>query len=174
MRTTALLVGVILPAVALATSIVPHTLADRARVSDRVAVVQVLQRWTESAPGEPKRLKTFTRVSVGEEIKGTGPREVTIVQLGGRDGSVEQRIPGDADFAVGETALVFLTCKQERCWLVALGEGKVAISGDEAFVRDLFTGAWSKRPVRELVRELRAAVAPPVRPGAPQPTGVTR
>ncbi|MCC6333237.1 MAG: hypothetical protein IT380_04505 [Myxococcales bacterium] len=154
MKRSALLVGVLLPAVALSSTILPHTLAQRFAASDRVALVQVLSRVTEPQ-ADGKNLKTYTRLLVGEDLKGSGPREVTLVQLGGRSGATEAFVPGDADFSVGETALVFLHCRTpERCFLVALGEGKVAIDGGDAVVHDLFTGAFSKKPLKALKREL--------------------
>jgi hypothetical protein len=155
MKPRTFLVGVLLPAVAHSSTILPHTLAQRFAASDRVAVVQVVSRVTEPEGGDERRLKTHTRLLIGEELKGSGPAEVTLVQLGGRYGAVEARVPGDADFQVGETALVFLRCKTpDRCFLVALGEGKVAIDGGDAVVHDLFTGTWTKKPLKALMAEL--------------------
>ncbi|GMU59352.1 MAG: hypothetical protein AMXMBFR34_11150 [Myxococcaceae bacterium] len=156
-----LIPGVLLlsSALALASTIRAHTLADRFAASDRVALVQVVSRVTR-AQGNERNLKTYTQLLIGESYKGSGPEEVTLVQLGGRLGEVESRIPGDADFAVGETALVFLHCPQaQRCYLVALGEGKLKIQGDQVLVHDLFTGAWHKRPLRALVADLKKAAA---------------
>jgi len=155
MKRPAFLFGALLPAVALSSTIRAHTLAERFLASDRVAVVQVLSRVTE---GNEQSLKTYTRLLVGDELKGSGPREVTLVQLGGRLGNVEARVPGDADFAVGETALVFLHCRTaDRCFLVALGEGKLPLLGGDVLVHDLFTGAYSKRPLEAVRRELAQA-----------------
>jgi hypothetical protein len=152
MKRPAFLLGALLPAVALSSTIRAHTLAERFAASERVALVQVLSRVTE---GDERGLKTYTRLLIGEDVKGTGPREVTLVQLGGRLGNLESRVPGDADFAVGETALVFLHCRTaERCFLVALGEGKVPVVGSDALVHDLFTGAWSRKPLAVLKAEL--------------------
>ncbi|MEW5739637.1 MAG: hypothetical protein AB1938_11960 [Myxococcota bacterium] len=157
MKRPAFLLAVLLPAAALSSTLIPHTLAQRFAASDRVALVQVLSRVTE-AQGNERNLKTFTRLLIGEDYKGSGPREVTLVQIGGRLGNVESRIPGDADFTVGETALVFLHCRTpERCYLTALGEGKVAISGGDAIVHDLFTGEWSRKPLERLISEMKKA-----------------
>jgi hypothetical protein len=144
--------------VTIASTIVPHTLIERARRSDRVAVVQVLGQRVERS-GSPARptLKTFTRVAVGDELRGSGPRELTIVQLGGRDGPWELHVPGDASFVVGETDLVFLRCQGERCALVALGEGRLPLVNGELFVRDLFTNQVVKRSLASVMTELKAA-----------------
>lgn len=161
MKRPALLLCVLLPAVALSSTIRVHTIEQRYAASDRVALVQVLSRVTEPQ-GDPKNLKTFTRLLIGEDVKGSGPREVTLVQLGGRYGSVEARIPGDADFTVGETALVFLHCRTpERCYLVALGEGKVPLIGGDALVHDLSTNEWSRRPLAKLISQLKKSEAKP-------------
>ena len=158
----------LVPLAGLATTLVPHTLADRAREADRVALVQVIARQTVAEGNDPRRIKTYTELAVGEDLKGTGPRTVTLVQLGGTWGAYTQQLPGDADFALGETALVFLKCNGTRCFLVALGEGKIQISGDQAFVHDLFTHRWARRPVADLMAELRT-VAPAPLPIAPRP-----
>ncbi len=143
---------------AIASTLVPHTLLERARRSDRVAVVQVLEQWVERS-GNPQRptLKTFTRVAVGEQVRGSGPGELTIVQFGGRDGPWELRVPGDATFVPGETDLVFLRCQGERCALVALGEGRLPVVNGELQVRDLFSGQVSKRSLASVMAELKAA-----------------
>jgi hypothetical protein len=63
---------------------------------------------------------------------------------------------------VGETALVFLTCASaERCYLVALGEGRLSIVGGDVVYRDLSSGEWLRRPVADVRRELAGAVAAP-------------
>lgn len=156
MKRPVLFLGVLLPAVALSSTLRVHTIQERYAASDRVALVQVLSRVTEPQ-GDQKNLKTYTRLLVGEDLKGSGPGEVTLVQLGGRYGSVDARIPGDADFAVGETALVFLHCRTpDRCFLVALGEGKVAMHGGDALVHDLATDRWTKKPLAQLKAELKA------------------
>jgi hypothetical protein len=156
MKRPMLLLGVLVPSVALSSTLRVHTIHERYAAADRVALVQVLSRVTEPQ-GDPRNLKTYTRLLVGEDLKGSGPREVTLVQLGGRYGSIDARIPGDADFTVGETALVFLRCRTpDRCFLVALGEGKVTMLGGDALVHDLVTDRWTKKPLAQLKAELQA------------------
>jgi hypothetical protein len=153
-----------LPTLALASTIVPHTLLQRAEQSDRVALVQVISQTLEETPGGQFPLKTVTRVVVGQNIRGTGPTELNIVQLGGRRGLETMEIPGDAKFHLGETAIVFIRCRlaADRCHLVALGQGKLETAGEEVFVQDLFSGKWSKRTIASVVAELSPAVAPAV------------
>lgn len=158
----AVLVG--LPTLALASTILPHTLRQRAEQSDRVAIVQVISQTLEENPGAEFPLKTVTRVVVGQNVRGSGPMELNIVQLGGRRGLEVQEIPGDARFHLGETAIVFLRCRvaADRCHLVALGQGKLETAGEEVFVQDLFTGKWARRTIASVVAELspNAPVAP--------------
>lgn len=167
----------LVPFVALATSQIPHTVPQRALASDRVAVVEVVERKTVSDPADPRRIKTHTQLQVRENVRGTGPSSVTLVQLGGTLGQQAFIIPGDAEFTVGERALVFLHCTApERCYLVAMGEGKLPIvDGDKVVVHDMVTEEYSRRPLRELIAELRALPAGKVRgPAAPAAPGGTR
>jgi hypothetical protein len=153
----------LLPMAALATTVVPHTLAQRAQASDRVALVQVLSHRVE---GPPKNMKTLTEVAVGEDVRGAGPKHLTIVQIGGSSQGYEMHIPSDPHFDVGEVSLVFLKCDGDRCALVALGEGKIQITQDTAVVHDMFSGEFIRRPLREVIAELRAVPLPS------KPTGV--
>jgi hypothetical protein len=150
------LFALVLPALALGTTLIPHTLLQRAEQADRVALVQVLSQRVEETAGAPVSIKTYTRVAVGDDFRGTGPSEVTIVQLGGTIGPKSIEVPGDAHFTVGETAVVFLRCRLavDRCHLVAMDAGKLEVSGDQVFIRDLFTGTWTVKRLAELAAEL--------------------
>ncbi|HEY1087364.1 MAG TPA: hypothetical protein VGE37_06705 [Archangium sp.] len=157
MRPIPLVAGLLaLPTLALATSLVPHTLLQRAEQSDRVALVQVLSQKVEETGNAKIPLKTYTRVLVGQNLRGAGPEEVTIVQIGGRLGLQSIEVPGDANFRVGETAVVFMRCRlaPDRCHLVAMGAGKLDVEGDNVFVQDLTNGKWARRTVKSLVAEL--------------------
>ena len=134
---------------------VPHTLKQRAQQADRVALVQVQSQRVEETGGAIP-LKTLTVVRVERDVRGGGPREVTIVQLGGRRGLTVMEIPGDATFRVGERAVVFLRCRltADRCHLVALGQGKLPMHGDEVEVFDLFTQLRSRRSLDSMLKEL--------------------
>lgn len=120
--------------------------------------MQVLSR---TVVGDPQHMKTIIEVAVGDDVRGTGPSHLSIVQIGGSKDGYDMHIPGDAEFDVGEVSLVFLRCDQARCALVALGEGKVQISGSFAVLHDLFTGEYSRRPLRDVLTELRAVPSLP-------------
>jgi|APLak6261683265_1056151.scaffolds.fasta_scaffold07688_2 hypothetical protein len=162
MRSLRILAGLLaLPTVAIATTLIPHSLLQRAEQSDRVALVQVLSQRVEETPGAQFPIKTYTRVAIGSNFRGAGPSEVTIVQLGGTVGPTSMVIPGDAQFRVGETAVVFLRCRQavDRCHLVAMGAGKLDVSGEDVFLQDLQTGKWGKKTLTQLAAELSAGGA---------------
>ena len=170
----ALVALALIPAWVTASSIVSRPLADRAREADRVVVVQVLSTRTELVGGNVRKMLTHTDVLVGDVLKGPkGPNveRITITQLGGRSGPWESHVPGDATFTVGETAVVLLKCSKamSQCGLLGLSEGKVQLVGNDAFVSDLATGRFTRRPVAELLAELRTATQPPAGTG-----GVTR
>lgn len=157
MRTPKFLAAALVaPLAALASSLIPHTLAQRGQYADRVALVQVLERRVEPAHGSTP-MKTFTRVMVGEDLKGGGPSEFDIVQLGGVIGAESIHIPGDAEFSPGETAVVFVTCRlaKDRCHLVALGAGRLRFDGAWLRDRDLSTGEWRALSVDQLKAELK-------------------
>ena len=119
------------PSVALAASIVDRPLRERAAGADRVALVQVLASRTLVPLGDLKKMRTVTRVQVGEDLKGKGPSQIEITQLGGRFGLWESHVAGDATFAPGETAVLLLRCAPRpvngwaQCALLGLKGGKV-------------------------------------------------
>lgn len=154
-----LLFAAVLPAVALSSSLVPHSLEDRLRASDRVSLVQVLDSQTLLQGGDPRRMRTETTVLVAEDIKGRGPQQLTVVQAGGRWGQWASHIPGDAVFARGETAVLFLKCPEpQRCGLVALGEGKLDVRDGRLTVNDLVAHTRSTVTLEQLIARLKKAV----------------
>lgn len=142
-----------------ATTIVPHTLLERARESDRIVLGQILGSRVEMTGGDPRSLRTVVSVAVGRDLKGQGEAHLTVTQVGGDYAGWSVHVPGDAEFRTGEVALLFLKCGRSTadCGLVALGEGKIAIEGDVAIVHDLFTKQWARRPLKDVLAELQGA-----------------
>src|SRR3954454_7515462 len=156
-----------LAALVLGSSLAPRPLPERAKLADRVVVVQVLSSRVELRGGDVRQMFTHTDVLVGDVLKGpSGPGldRLTITQLGGRYGLWESHVPGDPTFAPGETALVLLRCSPtpSQCGLVGLGEGKVRLIGNDAYVFDLAKNQYVKRPVADVLNEVRAAVGAPL------------
>ena len=148
---------VVVPLAALASTLTPHSLADRAQEADRVVLVQVVATATVLENGDPRRMKTVSELVIGQTFKGEGPDHVQLIQLGGKSGLWESHIPGDATLEAGETALMFLRCTQPtRCYLVALGAGALRmVDGGQLLVPDLTTGKFSKQPVAAVVAQLK-------------------
>jgi hypothetical protein len=112
----------------LASSQVRQSLADRARASDRVVLVEVMATRVDLPPEGPRRMTTVTTLLVRERYKGDAPERLELVQLGGKSGLWESHVAGDATFVAGETAIVFLKCPEaSRCTLVGLGRGKLPL-----------------------------------------------
>ncbi len=146
----------LIPAVTFAASIVPHTLAQRAAESDRIALVQVLSRETIVKNDDPRTMRTVSRLAVAESYKGEGAAYVELVQMGGKFGLYEMHVPGDATLEPGVTALVFLRCPQPNvCSLVALGAGALRMVEGKLLVPDLAKGTVSAQALAEVVKQLK-------------------
>lgn len=144
---------------AAASTIRPHSLTDRLQAADRVALVKVVDQRVVAEPKNPSVLTTVTDLAVTDLVKGPEGR-FSVIQLGGTAGPWSSGIAGDARFVLGETAVVFVRCKPAGpCALVALAEGKIAVDGDFANVHDLLTDRWEKRPLKEVMDELKKAQA---------------
>ena len=110
---SAVIAFALIPALVLGSSITQRPLAERAKLADRVVVVQVVSSRVEVRQNDPRQMFTHTEVVVGDTLKGPlgiGLDRITITQLGGRWGQWEAHVPGDPTFAPGETALVLLKC----------------------------------------------------------------
>ncbi len=143
-------------AAALATSITPHTLAQRAAEADRIALVQVVSKQTVLENDDPRRMKTLSTLAVAQSYKGEGALHVQLVQRGGKSGLYEAHIPGDAQLEVGATALVFLKCPQPNiCSLVALGAGALRMVDGQLWVPDLKTLTYSRQTLAAVVAQLQ-------------------
>ena len=146
----------LVPAVALATSITPHSLAQRAAEADRIALVQVLSRETIVPNDDPRRMRTISKLAVATSYKGEGPAFIELLQAGGKSGLYEAHIPGDAKLEVGATALVFLKCQQPNvCVLVALGAGALRMVDGQLLVPDLKTASYSRRTLAAVIAQLQ-------------------
>jgi hypothetical protein len=152
----------LLPLCAVATTLGPQGLVERVRASDRVVMARVLETRTELPDGNPRRMFTVTALDVQDEYKGKGARRLELMQLGGKHGLWESRIPGDASFEAGETAVLFLRCRDPkapaRCVLVGLSEGKLPVSQDGSGRKHVALrrrdGTESRRPLESVVSEI--------------------
>jgi hypothetical protein len=147
----------LIAAAALASSVVPRSLDERAQAADRVVFAQVVSSRTENhGTADRPKLLSFHTIVVGQDVRGTGPSELVVVQLGGSFGPWEQHVSDDARFVVGETALLLLKCSPKGvCRLAGLADAKLSVNGDDVFIRDMFSGEWSKQKLLPLIDRLK-------------------
>lgn len=69
-------------------------------------------RWEELPTG--KRIVTYTSLSVDEALMGSGRTDARVRTLGGIVGKIGQSVSGEAEFAIGEASLLFLSDRPEK------------------------------------------------------------
>jgi Matrixin len=100
------------------------------------ADVVVVARVDEIAPAwdpDSRSIYTFVTVTVNQALKGSVPQErIVIKQLGGRVGQVGLHVSDQADFHVGEKALLFLEVRPRdgTLYTSALWQGKWTVEDD--------------------------------------------
>jgi hypothetical protein len=163
MRRTLLAAFLLGAAVASASTPVPMSVSDRTHQSDRVVLADVVDTAVEVPNGDVRHMLTVTTLAVREDLKGSGPDRVHLVQLGGKSGDWELRVADDAHFQRGETVVAFLRCREpahaDRCTLLGLAQGKVAIipgaGGHDALVPR--EAMQERRTLESVVDEIRHA-----------------
>lgn len=176
---------ILLPALALAaalaapaTTLVQMDLEQLTRAAQVVARVRVLSSESRWEGGE---IWTFTRLEVGETLKGAAPREVVIRLIGGEAGHLASVVEGVPRFRAGEEAYLFLEPTRAgeltvTSWVQGTfrvlrdAEGREAVTQDTAGIL-LYDGATGRfrpggmrqMPIEEFRQRVRAA-----REGRPQ------
>jgi hypothetical protein len=159
-----------LPVLAWGSSLPPQTIEELVRLSDRIVLARVRDQRVNVPGGNVRQMTTISQLEVLEDYRGQGPRALELVQLGGKSGLWESRLPGDAKITVGETALMFLRCQDpkavERCVLVGLEAGKNTVTAGEQGQRQVqlsarVKGGPAQRPLTEVIDEIRRAAQPP-------------
>jgi hypothetical protein len=98
-----------LGAEASATTSLLMTLDELCKASDQIALVEPLERtsrWEQL--GGSKRIVTYTRLSVVENVAGKKRSELWVRTLGGTVDRIGQYVAGEASFTIGERSVVFL------------------------------------------------------------------
>lgn len=162
MRPTLCALTLLVAASAEATSLRATTVEERARLSDRVVLAEVLTTETRLPDdGDPRRMYTITTVRVLNHFKGAGASTVEIFQVGGRNGLWEARVPDDARFTPKERAVLFLRCrdaaKPDRCTLVGLKTGKLKEVDGDMLLEETPDGPTLKKPMSAVVAEVKKA-----------------
>ncbi|MBI3071039.1 MAG: hypothetical protein HYY84_02825 [Deltaproteobacteria bacterium] len=97
------------PAPANATVIYARTLKEMAKRADAIVVGAVTTRASQYGRDEHgTRIYTFTRIAIERTLKGKQLTDVVIRQWGGTVGGVTMKVPGNAEFTVGERVVLFL------------------------------------------------------------------
>lgn len=141
-----------------ASSLKARDLSERTREADRVVLAEVLGSEVQVPGNDVRRMTTVTSIQVLEDYKGSGPRELEVVQLGGQSGLWQLKVSGAVEWVPGETAVLFLSCRDPaqpaRCTVSGLSEGKVPVVGRIGAQDALVPGVDRRGPVRLRLEEL--------------------
>ncbi len=102
-----------------ATVVVPLTRAELLQRSDlvvRATVVGQQSQWND----DHTQIVTLTRLRVAAWVKGSGPQELVLEQIGGSVDGLTSRIAGEAYVSRGQDAVFFLRTQGARVYLTAL------------------------------------------------------
>lgn len=156
--------------------VVPLSREALVRQSDLVVRCTVVSRksgWNV----QRTQILTWTTLRVDEYLKGAGPAELTLRQLGGEVDGLVTEVPGDAHVLPGERAVLFLRRGDGVVFLTALAQAAYLVTekdGASFAERDL-TGLsfarWeggamktveppreAREPLADLVRSVRSFV----------------
>jgi hypothetical protein len=84
----------------------------------RVTVLDHRSAWN----GDNTAILTWTRLRVTEYLKGSGPAELTLRQMGGEAEGMVQYVPGDPRLASGTDAVLFLRRGDGVTFLTAMAQ----------------------------------------------------
>lgn len=93
-------------------------LVDTADLVVRVTVLDHRSAWNN----DNTAILTWTRLRVTEYLKGSGPTELTLRQMGGEAEGLVQRISGDPRLAQGTDAVLFLRRGDGVVFLTAMAQ----------------------------------------------------
>ncbi|MEZ4390073.1 MAG: hypothetical protein R3A48_03165 [Polyangiales bacterium] len=113
-------------------------------VSDADLVVRVTVLDHRSAwDADNTAIRTWTRLRVTEYLKGSGPSELTVRQIGGEAEGLAQYVPGDPRLREGADLVVFLRRGEGVQFLTAMAQSVFYVErgpDGEAYVRRDLTG----------------------------------
>ncbi len=99
----------------------------------RATVGNAQTRWSD----DHARILTYTRLTVTQYLKGTGPAELVLRQMGGEIDGLVSRIAGDAHLTPGQEVVlclrqgdgvVFLTAMAQSAWYVTAQPGATPVA----------------------------------------------
>jgi hypothetical protein len=113
-RLVLILVGCLLAlSLASATTVIPMSVESLTAASSHVLEGTAVQVWSQWNP-EHTIIHTYTKFRVERLLKGPAPDVVIVKQLGGRVGTIVQRVAGVRHWRPGEEAVLFLQPAEER------------------------------------------------------------
>lgn len=121
---------------AAATTSVTLTLEELVELSRTVAVVEAVERssrWEEV--GDSKRIVTYTKLVVHDVLSGEKTEEVWVRTLGGKVGKIGQHVAGEAQFTIGERAVVFLSKAGDVSVVAGMAQGHYPLVEKEGAIR---------------------------------------
>lgn len=92
-------------------------LVDSAPTAVVGRAVEQKSQWEEV--GGSRRIVTYTKLTIAERVYGSGEKTLWVRTLGGVVDEIGQQVAGEADFRLGERALVFLTATNAGTPVVA-------------------------------------------------------
>ena len=168
----ALLLSILIPASAGATSMAQMSLEDLAASSPVLVygtVVSATPRWN----ADHTLIVTEVRMRVETALKGLAPDEIVFVQPGGAVGKLQVDVPGASAFRPGEEAVLFLAPDPAgTLHVIGLDRGRFDVVRDARTGRKLVQGLTPDRLV-----SLGLDAAPPgvlAAAGAPEPVTLDR
>ena len=137
-------IGLALLGPSLAGATVARQMSVEALTAEAVYVVHadVVDRYTVEERGLRGEIYTRTVLDVRRYLKGDGPRQLVVEQLGGQLGTLEMHVAGTARLEPGDEVVAFLAVEPERqlAFVVALAQGVFQVrrgSGAPTIWRDL-------------------------------------
>jgi len=131
-------------------SVMPLTVEEMAKLSDRIVLVRTVEtesHWTgaDAARGPAYQIETTVRLEVLNAIKGTAGSDLTLVLPGGKVGDLTLSLDSVPAFLPGETSILFLDSKDR---IIGGPQGNLTV-----------VNGWVprlERPLSEVVSHLRA------------------
>ena len=114
----------IFPCIAAALTFAPISMDKAVRGAELIVFATVTQQNTQTVDG---RLMTMNTLRVHQAIKGTPPKEITVIQSGGQQKGITMTIPGAPQLKLGQQWVLMLRPKkskkdpQKSLWIITGG-----------------------------------------------------
>lgn len=155
------LVVVLLGSLLTATTVVPMSIERLTRASTHVVVGKAADSWTEWN-ADRTLIYTVTRFRVQRSIKGDAGESIFVKQIGGANGSYQQKVAGVRYWQEGETSVLFIrpaSGTDGRFVVTGLMQGNFAVksAGTDPLVSNGVAGVESFDPESRAVKTYRGS-----------------